>query len=235
MYYISKLASTKDCDELMDQLLESEAPTTETMNIKDVAVSATVVAASAPKKRERLVALAAGGQAKQYLGGAITADKVDDITDEEVAKLYARYEARLWAAMTKTLGTADLQLYPITAENQPKLVADLEEDPFVGHALSTATCELYHLYGMYLAPLTTVLTTAKHCQFRLTCPRTISEDIDDVRTRDSATRSQGCDSGEGDFTNSANTDICPDERPYEGRGRSEGSSYEKGQTGMATG
>ena len=65
--------------------------------------------------------------------------------------------------MTKTLGSAALQLYagsvslflPIPAENQPGLIAD----PFVGHALSSATCEQYHRYGMFLAPLTAALTT----------------------------------------------------------------------------
>ena len=65
-----------------------------------------------------------------------------------------------------TLGSAALQLYagvvslflPIPAENQPGLIADLEGDPFVWHALSSATCELYHRYGMFLAPLTTALT-----------------------------------------------------------------------------
>ena len=126
------------------------------------------------KKRERLAALAVGGQAKQYLGQNFTADQVDSMTNEEVDKLHAQYEARPGAAMTKTLGMAALQLYaatasmllPIPPENQPKLVTDLEADPFVEHALSSATCELYHLYGMYLAPLTAALTTARHCQFK---------------------------------------------------------------------
>ena len=75
--------------------------------------------------------------------------------------------------MTKTLGSTALQLYagvasmflPIPAENQPGLIADLEGDPFVGQALSSATCELYHRYGIFLVPLTAVLTTMKHCHF----------------------------------------------------------------------
>jgi len=46
---------------------------------------------------------------------------------------------------------------------QPELVADLEQDPFVSSALQTACCELYYRYGMYLAPLTTAVTTVKHC------------------------------------------------------------------------
>ena len=57
--------------------------------------------------------------------------------------------------MTKTLGQAALQLcagaasklLPIPPENQPALVADLGTDPFVGHALSGAVCELYHCYA----------------------------------------------------------------------------------------
>ena len=90
--------------------------------------------------------------------------------------------------MTKTLGSAALQLYagmvsmflPIPDENQPGLIVDLEGDPFVGHALSSATCELYHRYGMFsasltAAPLTAALTTIKHCQFGHRCPAVIND------------------------------------------------------------
>ena len=78
--------------------------------------------------------------------------------------------------MMKTLGSAALQLYAGVAamflpiENQPGLIADLESDLFLGHALSSATCELYHRYGMFFAPLTAALTTLKHCQFGHCCP-----------------------------------------------------------------
>ena len=73
----------------------------------------------------------------------------------------------------KSLGRAVLILYakaasiflPIGTENQPALVADFEADPFVEHALSSAASELYHRYGMFLALLTTAMTTVNHCQF----------------------------------------------------------------------
>ena len=135
--------------------------------------------------RERLASVAEGGQAGRYgllvRGKALTASHIEELDDSEIERLYARYEARLGAAMTKTLGSAALQLYagvvsmflPIPAENQPGLIADLEGDPFVGHALSSATCELYHRYAMFLAPLTTALTTIKHCQFGHRCPAVI--------------------------------------------------------------
>ena len=85
--------------------------------------------------------------------------------------------------MTKTLGSAALQLnvgvvpmfLSIPAENKPGLIADLQGDPFVGHALSSATSELYHRYGMFLAPLTSTLTTIKHCQFGDRCPAVIND------------------------------------------------------------
>ena len=68
----------------------------------------------------------------------------------------------------------------LPAENQPGLIDDLEGDPFVGHALSSATCELYHRYGMlFLASLTAGLTTIKHRQFGRRCPAVINGIKDD--------------------------------------------------------
>ena len=64
---------------------------------------------------------------------------------------------------------------PIPTENQPGLIADLEGNPFVGHALSSATCELYHRYGMFLAPLTIALNINKLCQFGHRCPAVIND------------------------------------------------------------
>ena len=98
-----------------------------------------------PNYREKLASVAAGGQAGRYgllaHGKALIASHIEDLDGSEIERLYARYEARLGAAMTKTLGSAALQLYvgvvsmflPIPAENQPGLIADLEGDPFVGH------------------------------------------------------------------------------------------------------
>ena len=100
-------------------------------------------------------------------------------------KLYACYEGRL-GAVTKTLGSVALQLYAgiaamfLPIENQPGLIADLEGDPFVGHMLSSATCELYHRYGMFLAPLTAALTTLKHCQFGHCCPVRVHDGGDEA-------------------------------------------------------
>ena len=137
--------------------------------------------------RERLASVAAGGQVGRYgllaYRKSLTASHIEELDDSEIERLYARYEARLGAAITKTLGFAALQLYagvvstflPIPAENQPGLIADLEGDTFVGHVLSSAACELYHRYGLFLAPLTAALTTIKHCQFGHRCSAVIND------------------------------------------------------------
>ena len=161
------------CDDLIEQLLAHE-DTQEDTKESGTTVSATIGTTERQKqKRARLAAIVAGGTANKYLGKQLTLAQVDEMTDDEVSKHYGRYEARLGASMTKTLGASALQMYalaagrflPILPENRPQLVSDLEEDPFVEHALTTACCELYYRYGMYLAPLTAAMTTAKHCQF----------------------------------------------------------------------
>ena len=162
-------------DDMIDELLADETPgAVDTPAAKQPEPANPVSTA----QRERLATIAAGGQARQYLGKAWTVEEIDSLGEDEVAKLYARYEARLGAAMTKTLGRVALQLYtaaasiflPITPENRQLLMADLESDPFVGHALNSTACELYYRYGKCLAPITAVLTTMKYCQFGHQCP-----------------------------------------------------------------
>lgn len=117
-----------DCDELIDKLIadtggplkaldEEIRPASgcsESQNrtrAADTEIGTTCHAKQ--QKRERLAGLVAGGQAKQYLGAgqSLTVDKIDKMSDAEIEKYYSRYEARLGAAMTKTLGQAALQLY----------------------------------------------------------------------------------------------------------------------------
>lgn len=170
---LTHIAKAMDCEELLDQLLlpeEQEKP--DACPPKESPL---------PQHRARLAALVAGGSAKEYIGKQLTLSQIDELSDDEVEQLYSRYEARLGATMTRTLGSSALRLYtmlastflPIPHEKQASLEADLDADPFVNHALTTACCELYHRYGAYLAPLTAALTTAKHCEFRqeVTCDK----------------------------------------------------------------
>ena len=122
-------------------------------------------------KRERLSAIVVGGGSRHYFGRDVQLTDLDKMTPQEIDKLYCRYEARLGASMTKTLGNSFINLYVMAVSryfnitNPPKLIEDLEEDPFINHALTSVCCELYYKYGMYLAPFTAMLTTARHIDF----------------------------------------------------------------------
>ena len=122
------------------------------------------------KKRERLSTIVAGGKSKQYLGRELQMSDIDKMTTEQINKLYCKYEARLGASMTKTLGNSFINLYVMGVSkyfkvvDPPKLIQDLEEDPFVNNALNNTCCELYYRFGMYLAPFTAMLTTARHIE-----------------------------------------------------------------------
>ena len=173
---VTHIRHRMNCDELLDQLIAEDTgavPADGTSSRTPTPTEQGSIAHSVSAQQQaRLAAVVAGGQAREYLGKQVTVAEVEEMEEAEIAKLYRRYEARLGATMTKTLGASALQMYalaagtilPIPPENRPGLVQDLESDPFVGHALTTACCELYHCYGMYLAPLTALLTTAKHCQ-----------------------------------------------------------------------
>ena len=149
-----------NAEELL-QDIDFESDTTVQANEKDIQEI----------KRERLSAIVAGGGSKQYLGRDLQLSDIDTMTAEEINKLHCRYEAILGASMTKTLGNSFISLYVMGVSkyfnvvNPPKLIQDLEEDPFINHALTSYCCELYYRYGMYLAPLTAMLTTARHIDF----------------------------------------------------------------------
>ena len=122
-------------------------------------------------KKDRLAAIIVGGGSRQYFGRDVQQADLDKMSPQEFDKLYCRYEARLGASMTKTLGNSFINLYVMAVTryfnvtNPPKLIDDLEEDPFINHALTSVCCELYYKYGMYIAPFTAILTTARHIDF----------------------------------------------------------------------
>ena len=91
-------------DELLDELLDTSS-NTDVMPLPD---SSDVLSGADQKHHDRPAALALGVQAKHYglvvRGKALTADQIDLLDEDEVEKLYARYETRLGAAMTRRWG-----------------------------------------------------------------------------------------------------------------------------------
>ena len=205
----------KKMDDLLDGLLANEtevqAPAAPSASVQaPAAPSASVPAVPQPttvaEQRDKLTIIAAGGQARKYLGKSLSVEEIDKMDDDEVRKIYTRYEARLGVCMTKTLGKAALQLYttlatmflPLLPENQQPLMEDLESDLIVDRVLNRTACELYYRYGNLLAPITVALTTAKYCQFGHRCPKNIEEDGLERQQCDSAVGFAGDNHASGD-------------------------------------
>ena len=149
--------------------------------------------------RDTLAALVRGGQTK-YLDVGMTSAKIEDATDIEIEVLFARYELKLGAALTKNLGSTFIHLYtkvvsmflPIPSEEQRELAADLENDVFLEHSLNSTMCILYHNFSAVIAPLTVALTTMKHCQFQKPdTPMLESQQLTEIRDGESDSLQEG--------------------------------------------
>ena len=109
-------------------------------------------------KRQKLLECILTGNSKLYLGKVYTAEGVNELSDEEVDRLFSNYEAKLSGQMVKSLGKSIINMYSVGAcavlgmSNQDALSEDLENDPFLNFALQRFTCELYYRFGSFLAP-----------------------------------------------------------------------------------
>ena len=123
------------------------------------------------EKRRKLLECIFTGNSKLYLGKVYTEERVNELSDEEVDKLFNNYEAKLSDQMVKSLGKSIINMYSMGAcaalgiKNQDALSEDLESDPFLNSALQTFTCELYYRFGSFLAPLSVGLITSRHYLF----------------------------------------------------------------------
>ena len=97
-----------------------------------------------------------------------TEEKIKELNEEEVEKLFNNYEAKLSGQMAKSLGHLIINMYSMGAcsvleiTNQDALSEDLENDPFLNSALQRFTCELYYRFGLFLAPLSVGIITSRH-------------------------------------------------------------------------
>ena len=119
-------------------------------------------------KRQKLLECVLTGNSKLYLGKVYTEEKIKELNEEEVEKLFNNYEAKLSGQMVKSLGRSIINMYSMGAcsalgiTNQDALSEDLENDPFLNSALQRFTCELYHRFGSFLAPLSVGIITSRH-------------------------------------------------------------------------
>ena len=119
-------------------------------------------------KCQKLLECVLTGNSKLYLGKVYTEEKIKELNEEEVEKLFNNYEAKLSGQMVKSLGHSIINMYSMGAcsalgiTNQDALSEDLENDPFLNSALQRFTCELYYRFGIFLAPLSVGIITSRH-------------------------------------------------------------------------
>lgn len=121
-------------DKLIDEILK-----------EPVVANACTMAEGSPvggtDKRDRLAVLAICGQAHVFLGRAYTIEQLDKMPAAEIDKLYNRYESRLGAIMTRSLGKEVLRLVSEVSSwcrpsiDPTRMNADLESNIWLGLAL----------------------------------------------------------------------------------------------------
>ena len=105
-------------------------------------------------KRQKLLECVLTGNSKLYLGKVYTEEKINELSDEEVDKLFSNYEAKLSGQMVMSLGKSIIKTYSMGAcaalgiSNQDALSEGLESGPFLNSALQRFTCELYHRFDL---------------------------------------------------------------------------------------
>ena len=93
-------------------------------------------------KRQKLLECVLTGNSKLYLGKVYTEEKIKELSEEEVEKLFNNYEAKLSGQMVKSLGKSIIDMYSmgvctaIGISNQDALSEDLENDPFLNSGSS---------------------------------------------------------------------------------------------------
>ena len=119
-------------------------------------------------KRQKLLDCILTRNSKLYLGKVYTEEKIKELNEEKVEKLFNNFEAKLSGQMVKSLGRSIINMYSTgacSALGITKLDAsseDLENDPFLNSALQRFTCELYYRFGSFLAPLSVGIITSRH-------------------------------------------------------------------------
>ena len=125
------------------------------------------------KMKEKLIQVVAGGKSRRYLGKLMTMKEIEQLDEEVLRKLYARYEATLGGQITRQLNKHMCYAYSravrficptlnFEVKDIVGLSTSLSEGPFIDLALSSFTCKLYHEYGHLLAPIEAAIITSSH-------------------------------------------------------------------------
>ena len=69
----------------------------------------------APQKRQNLLECVLTGNSKLHLGMVYTKERINELSDEEVDKLFNNYEGKISGQMVKSLGKSIINMYSMGA------------------------------------------------------------------------------------------------------------------------
>ena len=139
-YYIKM---TQPVDQIDQLLLDAVVAS-------DSATSFQQVQTADNKMKEKIIQVVASGKSKRYLGKVMTTKEIEQLNDEGIQKLYARYKAVLGGLITNKLKPHMCYAYSravsficptlnFKVEDIAKLTTSLSEGPFIDLALCSLT------------------------------------------------------------------------------------------------
>ena len=166
--YISYYIKMTQPEDQIDQLLLQASPVASSLLAEPAENTQ-----DSTKMKEKLIQVVAGGKSRRYLGKLMTMKEIEQLDEEAVKKLYARYEATLGGLITNKLKKHMCYAYSravrficptlnFEVKDIVGLSTSLSEGPFIDLALSSLTCKLYHENGHLLAPIEAAIITSSH-------------------------------------------------------------------------
>jgi hypothetical protein len=154
------------------------------MNLEEIIsenLTTTIESSSVPEEdndekitemRERLISIAVSGQSREYFSKNISSAEIEKMSEKDLKKLYSKYETKLGALTSKTIKSHCISAYvgvlgyllpeKFKIEDKENLKKELNDGPFLSLALSKSSCEIYHKFGCFLAPIEALLLTANN-------------------------------------------------------------------------
>ena len=85
------------------------------MSINDLLTEVPYHPLESDVKQQKLIECVLTGNSKQYLGKACTEEGINELSAEEVDKLFSNYEVKLSGQMVKSLGKSVIRIYSMGA------------------------------------------------------------------------------------------------------------------------
>ena len=149
------------------------------------------------KYKTILKSLVSAGSIKEYTNKALTHDKIDKLPNNEIEKLYSKYEMINGQKMSASIKKTLVQIYSHTInhilpiDDVSALESDILNDPVIATTLDRYAPFINNTIGSFLAPINLASLTFNHMEAIKFRKNILPNNIDDDRNRDSVEQPTG--------------------------------------------